>query len=242
LKGVLSLQDAINAAYSAFSDVPRPTAMDASPVKNHAEIEKAVRPVGLRELTSEDLGYYSASAMTTIGDASDFQYFLPRILDISTREAGSYGFEPWLIVHKLNYANWDSWPAAKRAAVFDVFRSAFLFTAHLHPDNYPEVHEWLTGLMLLGEYPEPYVAVWKHGDPMPSLLQFAAAVNWYCPSSDDREGIEDFSDAVQKRIIGWLKEPGTRALIEEGLSRASDQDEWKFQLALSKLDGLRPEG
>ncbi|MFT3986672.1 hypothetical protein [Aestuariivirga sp.] len=241
MKATPSLQDAINAVYSAFSDVRRPVTMDASPVKNRALIDKILMPMSLKKLTGDDLGYYFASAMTTIGDSRDFRYFLPRILDIATQEAGENGFQPWLIVHKLIYANWDLWPAEKRAAILDVFSSAFMSAAHRDPHEVPEAHEWLTGLMLLEENPEPYLAVWRRGDPMPSLLQFAATVNWYCPSPGDREGIGDFSEAIQHRILDWLNNPATRALLEEGSSRASEADEWNFQLALSKLDGLQAE-
>jgi hypothetical protein len=59
-----------------------------------------------------ELGRYLFKAMTTWGTKDDFKHFLPRLLEFYASSS-----DAWLLVDKLRYANWQSWPEPERMAV-----------------------------------------------------------------------------------------------------------------------------
>src|SRR5262249_5226325 len=76
---------ALNDAYELFSIYPRPRHLEASPVENADEMLRALTAAPLRQLTGEQIGPYSGSAILTVGDVNDYKHFLPRILEQAVR-------------------------------------------------------------------------------------------------------------------------------------------------------------
>jgi hypothetical protein len=71
------LRDALESAYRAFDDVPRP-----EQVERHGEsILELLTSMPLRQLPPDVIGPYAGWAITTAGSARDYMDFLPRILE-----------------------------------------------------------------------------------------------------------------------------------------------------------------
>jgi hypothetical protein len=110
------LADAIEQLFAAFANVPKPHVIHGCPCcidrKNIATL--LVTP--LREIRSRDLSSYAFSAFLTVGEASDYLYFLPRILEISAAEDVS---APDIEVTGRAVAACEpaSWPSQRRDAL-----------------------------------------------------------------------------------------------------------------------------
>lgn len=74
-------------------------------------------PGTTRELSVDVLRPYAAHALATVGGVADFQYFLPRILDIACRDSFHWP-DLEVVTGRLWDAEWLTvWPATKREAV-----------------------------------------------------------------------------------------------------------------------------
>jgi len=82
---------------------------------------EAMRQAALRSLDADHLRRYTTSALTTWGDDVDFRHFLPRLLELAAAEAFD-DFVRWVLLSKLTYAVWRTWPEPERRAI-----EAFLF-------------------------------------------------------------------------------------------------------------------
>ncbi|MBL0742427.1 hypothetical protein [Chryseolinea lacunae] len=81
------------------------------------EQEKKLYSKPLRELTSDDLRFYSRKAMTTWGDDRDYKHFLPRILELFYDEKPFGDIDADAIHNKLVYANFETWPEPEKQVV-----------------------------------------------------------------------------------------------------------------------------
>jgi hypothetical protein len=71
----------------------------------------------LRELEEDDLSRYAFKALSTWGDTEDFKHYLPRIFELcSTTE---FIVDTFVILGKLSYANWRTWPINEQKAIED---------------------------------------------------------------------------------------------------------------------------
>lgn len=108
---------ALERVYDRFSG-PAPRVIDGCPCCIDRKTAGLGHSKPLRELTSAELGPYAASVFLTVGAELDFRYFLPRILELSAREAGWYP-TPEIVLGKLELARWQTWPEKDRGAVQD---------------------------------------------------------------------------------------------------------------------------
>ena len=58
--------------------------------------------------------------MTTWGDADDFRYFPPRLLEFYPF-IGTGLLNPQIVFSKLTYANWRQWSKAEQVALEEYF-------------------------------------------------------------------------------------------------------------------------
>jgi len=61
--------------------------------------------------------------MSTFGEVEDFKHFLPRILELYTRDFYGGGYDFGLFLSKLEYAKWYRWPVHERDVVVQTVRA-----------------------------------------------------------------------------------------------------------------------
>lgn len=71
--------------------------------------------------------------MTTFGDMDDLKHFLPRILELHALDYDGAHYELDVILGKLNYARWNTWPDAEIHAI-QAFVNSWL-KALIYDDN-----------------------------------------------------------------------------------------------------------
>lgn len=81
---------------------------------------KELLSVPLQQLTEDELGHFTRSALTTFGSIEDYKHFLPRILELLADTRGLILFD-FLTFEKLNYSNWRKWEQQEVGAVEDYF-------------------------------------------------------------------------------------------------------------------------
>lgn len=142
------LAAAVERAYLAFEDVWRPRRIEYSPYQEPSVVAPLIT-VPLRDLTDDQIGAYAGSAMLTIGSEEDYNYFVPRILELAVHAPFWIGTAPEQLAERLEMAGWRSWPADQRAAIIDVFELARALSER--EDN----EEWGNALVSLKEVPPP---------------------------------------------------------------------------------------
>jgi hypothetical protein len=111
-----ALAAATEELYRVFSGYRLKPHLDACPhcVDDHDHARIHARP--LRELSAEDLARYAGKAMSTWGDVNDFRHFLPRLLELGLTTGSDWVYVE-LVLGKLAYASWRTWPKQEQAAV-----------------------------------------------------------------------------------------------------------------------------
>lgn len=108
------LESAIEQVYAEFHG-PKPRAVEGCPCCTDPKEVCRLLSKDLRQLTAHDLSNYASSLFLTMGDERDFNYFLPRLLEIATGE--DWWPSPPVLLEKLKLAHWQNWPERRRAAV-----------------------------------------------------------------------------------------------------------------------------
>ena len=111
---------AIAALYEACAACAIPETLTFCTYCDHEAYERALHaPLGT--LPRELVDKYLMDAIHHTGEAADFGYFVPRILELE-HEATLDGF--WVFPERLEQAGWRDWPAARRAAACRALESA----------------------------------------------------------------------------------------------------------------------
>ncbi|HMT09625.1 MAG TPA: hypothetical protein PKA82_16610 [Pyrinomonadaceae bacterium] len=113
----MSLNNAIEAVYEAFSDVEKPEIVDGCPCCMTTDEYDALTAKPLRELSSEELSDYSGDVFFTMGSEADYQYFLPRILELTIADDADWIQSAEITGNKLRMAGFDKWSEGKRSAI-----------------------------------------------------------------------------------------------------------------------------
>ncbi|MCA1196398.1 hypothetical protein K9B35_00315 [Sphingomonas sp. R647] len=106
------LERALEAVYREFAR-PGPDVIEGCPCCISTRGIDVLLTTPLRELTGQQLWRYVSGAFLTVGGEEDFQYLLPRILDVSISDPGNAN-DPEIVIGKLPLANWRAWSAPKR--------------------------------------------------------------------------------------------------------------------------------
>jgi len=151
---VSTLEEAIGSLYRAFRAVPKPHHIDGCPCCiDRKEIGVLLRKQ-LQNVTPAELSSYASSAFLTSGEAADYLYFLPRILEISATEPGWWP-DPEITGRAIRAAKPDTWTTAQRTALND-YLEAVISTA-IQSGNYSVLDEWICAIGRMGFDVRPFL-------------------------------------------------------------------------------------
>jgi hypothetical protein len=161
-----TIQGAIENLYSVFSSFRLRDRIDACTQCHGSKDDQLIRSKSLRSLGVDELHHYIWDAMTTWGDEYDFRHFLPRILELCAldeRLTSEFVDEP-IVLGKLRYGKWQTWPEAQRQAVKGYLHALWeLKTEHQFPweDFTPSLIEgWLCAIAQAEDDLHPYLHTW----------------------------------------------------------------------------------
>jgi len=226
-----ALDRAIARLYDAFSAYTPATLHESCPhcVSSDRVAELHERP--RRELSAEDLSYYSFKAMTTFGQAADWKYFLPRILELLAHESWPTNLQI-VIGGKLVDAGVTTWPEAEQAAVREYFRALWERLLVTHPFHL-RAEELLDSLARAQLDVVPLLERWAEAVPdnLAARLQLGEFVAWgpvpgQCTTWCDASAWEP--------VHSWVFSPQTAPLVERSFAdyvKTRDGDKTEYKLA-----------
>ena len=106
---------ALDAVYRTFEMRP-PSAIEGCPCCIDTRGTDVLLTTPLRQISGQALWRYVSGAFLTVGGKRDFQYLLPRILDVSVSDFGNAN-NPEIVLGKLLLAEWRSWAADEQLVI-----------------------------------------------------------------------------------------------------------------------------
>ena len=194
--------------------------------------------IPLRDLTVRDVDRYAFKAMTTWGTERHFKHFLPRLLELAFCDYLTFDF-PEVLLGKLAYANWQSWPDPERDAIRRYLETFWVHQLNRHGD-FPadeRIRAVLGGLAEACTSIADYLVLWQE----------CAAVN---PALHCAQLIHDSADEIMttgtlelwgkqqaqcKELVVWISSDKPRRL----LNAFCDTIAGTFPLVLDQLEGVR---
>ncbi len=173
-----SLRDAIERLYVVFQRYRLEENPSGAPSVNE-EDHAMIRSRSLRELTLHELHRYAFKAMTTWGTEDDFKHLLPRLLELLAQHGNDLN-DVEVVLGKLSYARWLSWPGEEILAICSYMMA--LWQAVLYVNAAPlSADECLCSINRTGTDIEPYLACWNIAESKSAAAHFAEFVRWHTP-------------------------------------------------------------
>ena len=107
-----TVQDTIEQLDLAFSTIAKPQHIDGCPCCIDKKEIVVLLAKSLRTITPKELSPYASSAFLTVGERTDYLYFLPRILEISATDT-SWWPDPEVTGRAIRSSNTDLWNEAQ---------------------------------------------------------------------------------------------------------------------------------
>jgi hypothetical protein len=117
-----TLEDAIERLYAAFQDVPRPHHVEGCPCCIDTKRIPQLLATPLRQIPPDALASYASSGLLTVGDVSDYLYFLPRILEISASD-DAWWPDIEVTARAIRSTELKSWPAKRSESLTSFFQA-----------------------------------------------------------------------------------------------------------------------
>ncbi|AAK22245.1 hypothetical protein [Caulobacter vibrioides] len=230
------LIEALEVAYRIFADVAAPRMLEASPLRDASAIHRALTSGQLAAIANADIGPYAGWAVTTVGTGKDYQYFLPRILELAVSDSSWMGVSPAVIASRLEMADWRTWPESQQAAVKAVFAAAFSWTL---ANSTQDPDAWLAGIALIGGATEEARQKWRESESLTAAQGLASfVIAWRSAEQDGELAPPYWTDVPypeRSQTRGWLLSEESSAKLRQSLSTFGPEEAWLIPQALDLL-------
>jgi len=176
-----NLKTSIEQLYKTFEKFQINSKIEGCPCCVSKEDRFKLHSKELKELTDEDLSYYTFKAITTFGNPGDFKHFLPRIFELMATYEISV--DTFVILGKLEKANWQIWSELEKESVRK-FLLAWWSELNQEKQHY--------------SFSEEFMEIYKIVDDLPLLLS-----NWIITS--DSESVQNLSLLIVEDIKSILR-------------------------------------
>ncbi len=212
------LSSAIAGLYGAFSGYGLVLPMNACDHCVSEEDQRLLASKPLRDLTSEDVSFYSFKAMTTFGTVNDFKHLLPRVFELVATDP-KFPVDPEIAVGgKLAEADWRSWPEAEKAAVECYLRAFWRDTLSRFPSVVP-ADACLGSIARAASDLSPFLRYWETAveRDRPARLHLAEFVCESIRSLREDRVLGPFWECCpenSQRVSKWLLNPAVAPKVE----------------------------
>ncbi|GHO84875.1 hypothetical protein [Dictyobacter formicarum] len=222
----IQLQQAIEQLYTIFALYKTSNKMAACPhCVTQAEINDLTR-VPLRLLTAEQLWRYTFKAMSTWGDERDFRHFLPRILELSAFNPGSYELELDMVCRQLDHGKWSDWPEEEQQAILQYFviQWRLLLSSFTEETRY-RVINYVNALGFMALDITPFLSYWRQERSLSATRHLVAFIDEHKDEIPFQHRLKYWYgyQSIAQHIIAWLLETETRLRLEDDFFRYADE-------------------
>ncbi|WP_155847584.1 hypothetical protein [Asticcacaulis benevestitus] len=154
------LKAVVEALYDEFK-APTPRYIEACPCCADEACINLLIHTPLRELDADHLSPYLGSLFHTVGNITDYKYFLPRIFELALTDP-SWSATTEIVMDKLKLAEWQKWPISEKKVVQSFVDAWFEFVLEdaREPEDgihcLPEVDALICGMAHADIALEPY--------------------------------------------------------------------------------------
>jgi hypothetical protein len=222
-----ALHEAIEKQYTTFARYPLRHPVIGCPCCVSRADQDLIASKALRQLDGYDLERFTWKAMTTWGDENDFRHFLPRVLELITDAHERRNLpDLFVIFGKLRYGHYQMWPKQEQEAITDYLLAFWHWILAGHPEREEDrllASAYLEALSGVIDDFAPFLNAWREIRTPSSLCQLSEMIrshSWEGPL------------AQNKQILAWLREDGTKKMLEEGFYAYMDEG-WAEELALA---------
>ncbi len=128
--------------------------------------EIATKP--LKQLSGDELGHFSRSAISTFGTLEDYKHFLPRILECMQYPNTDLLFD-FTCFEKLKYTEWETWPMEEQKAIESYIET--LWYTVINDENTTDYQvEGVMNIVLKYGYLDRSLLEWSKSETMKSIL------------------------------------------------------------------------
>ncbi len=204
------LELSIERLYSTFSHYPFRSEMDGCPCCVSDGDKEKLHTKKLRVLEGEDLSRYAFKAMTTWGDVEDFKHYLPRIFELLSTTY--FVVDTFVVLSKLNYGNWTSWPIEEQTAIKEFLISwwddSVKHKGYFDKEALVEIHKLLGDIELL-------LNKWVLSFEDNSFMTYVDLVNnYYKDLLYEKKSFKELDKETIDRMLVWVNDK--KGMIEKG--------------------------
>lgn len=218
----VGLRSAVEGLYAAFAGYPLRAHVDGCPCCTDDADHRRIHARPLRELSGEDLSRFAFKALTTWGTADDLRHFLPRLLELIAFD--DLEVNPEIVLGKLVYADWRSWPPTEQSAVERYADSLWRTFLASFPSAVPPLPDADTALCTVAQVVDdlrPLLAYWQ-GVPciahLRHLARFVVQDSGHLMQTA-ASGFWEERPAQWEQVRTWRRDPSLRQVLEEGFFR-----------------------
>ncbi len=211
------MDDLLTQLYQAFAHYQKPRDFPACECCLSPAERKLLLSKPLRDLSAGELSVYAASAFLTVAGPEDFNYFLPRILELAVKEEFSWP-DAEITLGKLARANWLQWPDKERLAVLAVLNRKWeelLKSSENDSWHCSRIDEWICALGQCVPDITKYLDKLLEPDCKEKLLGFAVENSSAYSRKKLSNAFWDTAQENQQRTLIWLHQPQIKALLME---------------------------
>jgi len=239
LSAEIDLSERVRELYASFSAYSPPKTLDASPLRDPEKIIAELNSAPLVDLGEDALGPFATYALTTVGEVSDYKYYLPRILALSLVSGSHVGFDPIVIAGKLRLAEWDKWPLNERSAIASFVYSAWAYE-RLHATSLrTSCWNWIAAMARLNLQFEACLHLWTALPTPNAMLQLAEGVSEIKPLQKGKGNWEDVAAIRCDGILRWITSAEVETALIESIDAIEAEERWKIERMLDEVEDVR---
>jgi len=205
---MISLDHAIDRLYVAFQDVKKPYHIEGCPCCIDVKRIPLLLSTALREIPPDELAPYASSALLTVGDVSDYLYFLPRILEISARD-DAWWPDIEVTARTIHATDLQSWPSIRRESL-TIFLDAVINNA-ISSGDYFRLDDWLCAIARMELDVLPFLS---QIETSPAAIVEYFAENAECLRNDKLcNAFWELPNAGHDAIVTWFKSNRVRKIV-----------------------------
>jgi len=212
----------IDRLYAAFADVPKPKKIDYCPCCMTSEGIATLLSLPVNEIPEDLIGEYGGNAFHTVGDAVEYHYFFPRLLELVA--AGSGFWPDWeVIMGNLKRASWGSWPQEQQNTIISIVDAHFDgLMARQDEFSGFDIEEVLCGVSCSGLPLDPYLQKLELLESV-SVFESFVTLNADIHSTGKLQNAfwEEVPDA-EAELLDWLKKDTAKRVLEKKLGMTFD--------------------
>ena len=202
------LQQRIDELYKASAAFAKPSQINSCECCHTESEKKTLLAIPLKSLSCDHLNDFIFSAFNTIGDADDFLYFLPRILELAFTNYQEFDCDKGLLGTKLYKSGFWERSDSLRSCVESALLAHFEHQVLQDTDWNYELNDWVCCLGNATPHIEPVLDLLIDS---PYFKDYYDQEHRYAVKGKLSDAFWEKNHGNREKVISWLLSPESEA-------------------------------